>query len=594
MTFLNYKYIPLVLIFGMIFFYLIKKHEKNFFKFVKKYWFFSPSTPSKLSRMFYYLFAGLLILSLLDLRGPEEKVKTQVPDQLTIILIDTSASMLVEDVRPNRFEKAIILARHFVKNAYGHKISVALFSDIQKQIVPFTDDFDLLDSRIAGLSELNILNGGSNIKQAITEAVQYFKANKGVSETSGNILIFTDGEAHSESFKIDVPDDVNIGVVGIGTQKGGPIPIRDRNNVLRGYKTYNGQKVNSELDENFLQGFSGLVKNFKYWIIHSYNIPTEEILSFFRTLHQSKISEGSVVVRPVYNYIIVIAAIICFFMSFIFRLAPTFVYSVAVFFIFLPSLNLKAEKPPMDMDKIEQYKDQFQLLKEGKLDKKNTLKLAEDLLKIDQNEEAATIYQENIKNLESEDIPTQFNYGTSKLKSKKLKDGLGILKDLQDKIAKMEGPQKAKIEEAIRNNILMAIDQQGKGEGKGEDNKDQKDKKENKKDQGQGESQENQDKDQKDKNQSEDQKQGQKNKDQKEKNKDKNKGDEKKDKEDEKEKEQKPQSVAEKEEEIKKFKNMVKLPAMVKQLLDEDRKLQEKHLDTRTDQRDQNHLQKDW
>ena len=69
----------------------------------------------------------------------------------TIILVDSSASMLAEDVRPNRFKKALLLVKHYVKKAVGQQISLVVFSDNQKRIIPFTDDIDLINARLERL-----------------------------------------------------------------------------------------------------------------------------------------------------------------------------------------------------------------------------------------------------------------------------------------------------------------------------------------------------------------------------------------------------------------------------------------------------------
>src|SRR5690606_35408348 len=81
-----------------------------------------------------------LVFSLLDPRGPEERIKAEVPNDRTIILIDTSASMLAEDVKPSRLQKAVLIAKHFARKAAGHQLSIVVFAEIQKKIVPFTND----------------------------------------------------------------------------------------------------------------------------------------------------------------------------------------------------------------------------------------------------------------------------------------------------------------------------------------------------------------------------------------------------------------------------------------------------------------------
>ena len=122
MTFNYYKYLPILIVLLLLFIIFIVKQDKNYFKFIKDYWFVSQSKSHKLGTFFYLVAVSLLLLSLLDLRGPEEIIETSIPNQKTIILIDSSRSMLAEDVLPSRYLRSILLAKHFVKNSYGHKI----------------------------------------------------------------------------------------------------------------------------------------------------------------------------------------------------------------------------------------------------------------------------------------------------------------------------------------------------------------------------------------------------------------------------------------------------------------------------------------
>ena len=338
----------------------------------------------------------LLIISLLDLRGPEQQHKSQIPDQKTIIIIDSSASMLAEDIRPNRFQKSILLARHFIKKAVGHQIAVVLFSDTQKRLVPFTDDIDLLDSRVAGLAKNELLRGGSNISQAIMESFQYFKLDgTKKSELGGNVLVFTDSEEHENSFKLDVPDGINLAIVGVGTSRGASIPIRSSKGVFNGYKKFNGENIVTKLDEEFIKKIGSNAANFKYWITTSFSIPTEGILNFFRGIHKSKMNEGLVRTRPVYSQYILYPAILCFILANIFGGFRTFVVSALVVFIipFGLSAEDEEEKKPLDPKTIE-----FLLkFKDGELSDVNRLKLAEFLAKDEREEKSLEVYSEILK-----------------------------------------------------------------------------------------------------------------------------------------------------------------------------------------------------
>ena len=183
----------------LVFAILVIIFEFRYFRWIKRYWFFKRTWINRFSTFFYLFGIFLLLTSLLDLRGKEIRIKAQIPDQKTIILLDTSMSMLAEDVRPNRFQRALLLAKHFVSKAVGHQVSIVVFSDTQKRIVPFTDDIDLLDSRISALQDLNLENAGSNLRQSLLETVQYLRGEAGEGQAvTGNILIFSDAEEQGE------------------------------------------------------------------------------------------------------------------------------------------------------------------------------------------------------------------------------------------------------------------------------------------------------------------------------------------------------------------------------------------------------------
>ena len=203
--------------------------------------------------------------------------------------------MLAEDVRPNRYQKALIMAKHFVKKAVGHQIAIVLFSDIQRRLVPFTDDIDLLDARISGLEDIDISRGGSNITQAIQESIQYFKTTIGDEKNqNGNILIFSDSEETQEGFQIDIPEEINVAFVGIGTLKGARIPIRNRDGRFQGYKRYKQKDVISKLDEKYIKSLESKIKSYKYWFASSYTVSYGGGLKLFFNRFYQKIKDGSV------------------------------------------------------------------------------------------------------------------------------------------------------------------------------------------------------------------------------------------------------------------------------------------------------------
>ncbi|OUR93050.1 hypothetical protein A9Q84_21335 [Halobacteriovorax marinus] len=597
MNFVYSNYIPLVILATVLIFFFTRRFEKGFFLWVEDHWFLKRSRASKLSSLLKFFAFALLLTSLLDLRGQEEKVETNIPDQKTIILIDKSASMLVEDVRPNRFKKAIMLARHFVKKAAGHQISIIVFSDTHKRVVPFTDDIDLLDSILGGLLDLNIAVGGSELSMAMKEAIGYFSLDKNYS--GGNLLVFTDGEEHDSFKNMKLEKDVNLAIIGIGTLKGGPIPIRRRDGGFSGYKKHKGKQIKSALNEKFIQSFVNKTKNAKYWISLSYSLPTDEVLDFFRTRFQSKLSKGESRIRPVLAKNLLIPAVIIYIFSYLFSLGSTFSVMSSLVILMLITPVDKSYAQNKESGPVAQQTERFlEKMKNGKISEGEKLKLAENLLRLDKPEKAQLLYEEVIKDTAKHSNGTLINMATAYLKNKKFAKAVNIFDELKSRsnLSKQE-------KKIVENNTLRALNQKSSKKGKsGKDDKKSKDKKDKNKDKKESSESEggNEGKDKKDQNDQEsDQDKKKKNGKGKDKDKDKDK-DKNKDQDDKqdgdsdkKDSDKKKKSVKDKENEIAKKRKMIKIPATLKQIMNDDRSLRKRHLKT-TIGKDKRSERKDW
>lgn len=563
MNFEYSSYLPVALIASVVICIYFYKYQSRYFAWIKKYWFRERTKYTYLKEILFGLMTMLLILSLLDLRGDAEKVDSNLPIQKTIIIIDSSSSMLAEDVKPSRFKKSLMIARHFVRRAVGHNISVVLFSDIQKKLVPFTDDIDLLDSRIAGLESINIQNGGSNISQAIMESVKYFTIDNPNESPSGNILLITDSEENDSSLDLDVPSGVNLGVVGVGTLKGGKIPIRDRYNYFRGFKKFNDKEVVTKLNEDFLKKLSGKVKSYKYWIVQSYNLPTDEIVSFFRNKFLTSLKKSKATIKPVLAHCLVIPAMVLGTLSYLLLLFPRFAVQLAIVCLIFANSNVLAQS-------LEEK------IKTGEATFNEKLKYSENLLKNEEFEKAS-IYIEDLIKKEPDNYKLHSNLGLSYAKSKKK------MKALQNYHKALELTEDEKVKKKIRENVMKLFEEDKKDKSGDDKSKDKKEGKENQK-------QDN----------SKDGKKGQKQKKTKgdskgkkqDKNKDKSDNQEKK-KDDADKKQSKKQQLQKREDKIKRKRKLQKVPAMVKQLLSDDRELQKKFLDTSTSER-KSYDKKDW
>jgi len=467
MNFIYSHYLIPVLAFVVVFMLFLISLEMNFFKMIRTYWFYKRSTFHLLSTFFYFLFFLLLSVSVLDLRGPETKVETKASSDRTIILLDTSASMLAEDVSPSRLQKAILIAKHFARKAVGHQISIVVFAEIQKKIVPFTNDLDLIDSRLESLKNLKNQYASSALSQALQESIQYFKESG--EEEQGNIIILTDGEETSDTIDLNISKNIRIALVGIGTENGGRIPLDDASGIRFGYKKDKGIDVITKLNDEFFKTATSKLPTSKLWLANSYSLPSEEILDFFTSEKKKTDGLQNMIVRPVLMEWLVVPAIFCLILSIFIKRIRTFTLPIMLFFILDANANEGEALNSLNKNQLEK----LEKLHKGKLNKLEKIKLADDLYKHGAKDEGLTIFHENLGSQEfSKDIPPEayLNYGTSLLEKGHVNDGISIysktLENLNDE------NQKKKFKQIIEKNLVTYFKQ--KQQNKNQQNKDEK------------------------------------------------------------------------------------------------------------------------
>ena len=580
------QYWPIVLIGFLVFIFLQFKLEKSFFKLIRTYWFYKRSTFSYISSLFLMIGMGGLLFSLLDLRGPEEKIKTEIPRDRTIILIDTSASMLAEDVKPSRLQKASLIAKHFARKAAGHQLSIVAFAEIQKKIVPFTNDLDLIDARLDSLKMLRNQYGSSALSLAIQESIQYFQETGG--EARGNILVLTDGEETAEGIDLKVPKEIHVALVGVGTKQGGRIPLDDGRGFRYGYKKEKGRDIITSLNEVFFKQVASDIPSAKYWMANSYSLPSEEIIDFFNGEKEKTKDTQDMVVKPVLMEWILIPALLSLVISYLFKSFKIFTLSL-FFLCFLLPVYANEETPKLSPELVSKLDE----LQKGKLDRIQKVKLADDLLKAGAKEESLALFKENLSHEIDSQLPAEayLNYGTALLEKGDVQDGLDIYKKLGSKLD--QSNNSLKLKEMMDKNVVSFFqkeEQKKKNKSEGKSKEDQKDK-DNKQSGDQNQ------KDQSQSGKSENQKQNQKKNDQ-ENNQNQDKKEDQKDKEKEKDKDPQEDEKKQEDEKSGERKNLPpqKVPAKLKQLMSDDRQLQMKMIENGTKDlnRRKSRKSKDW
>src|SRR6266446_2923789 len=143
-----------------------------------------------------------------------------------LIAVDTSRSMLSNDVQPNRLERVKLAAQDLIDESQGDRIGLIAFAGRAFVQAPLTIDYGAVIESINDLNTKTIPEGGTNISEAITLADRTY----GKSATGNRaLIIFTDGEELSgdavKTAKAAAAAGARIFTVGVGTLEGSLIPI---------------------------------------------------------------------------------------------------------------------------------------------------------------------------------------------------------------------------------------------------------------------------------------------------------------------------------------------------------------------------------
>lgn len=177
---------------------------------------------------FWFLQLSLLFL-IIALARPQygTRVDTRKRSGIeAIIAMDVSNSMLAEDVRPNRLEKAKMMVSNLVDNMTDDKIGLIVYAGQAFVQLPITSDYVSAKMFLETISPSMIEMQGTDIATAISLASNSFTSQEGVSRA---IFVITDGEDNEggavEAAKDAAQKGIHVYMLGVGEPGGAPIPI---------------------------------------------------------------------------------------------------------------------------------------------------------------------------------------------------------------------------------------------------------------------------------------------------------------------------------------------------------------------------------
>ena len=169
-----------------------------------------------------------------------------------IVALDVSSSMLAEDIKPNRLERAKRKISDLLDMMEGDRIGLVAFAGTSFVQCPLTLDYGAARLFLSAIDTQLIPVQGTALGNAIKTSVKAFRSQE---KKSKALILITDGEDQTgkalSAAKLAGDQGVKIYTIGIGGEIGAPLPNSSGAGGFR--KNQQGEVILSKLDETTLQ-----------------------------------------------------------------------------------------------------------------------------------------------------------------------------------------------------------------------------------------------------------------------------------------------------------------------------------------------------
>jgi Ca-activated chloride channel homolog len=182
-----------------------------------------------------------------------EKVESTGRD--IVFVLDVSRSMMAEDLRPNRLERAKLSIRDLLANLDGDRVALVAFAGTSIVKCPLTQDYGFFRLMLDDTGPESVSRGGTLIGDALRKTVDEVYSDR--LKRYKDIILITDGEDH-DSFPVEAAKEVGergirLIAIGLGDENEGQrVPVVSEKGE-RTFVRHGGQEVWSRLDADTLR-----------------------------------------------------------------------------------------------------------------------------------------------------------------------------------------------------------------------------------------------------------------------------------------------------------------------------------------------------
>uniref|UniRef100_UPI004047249E VWA domain-containing protein n=1 Tax=Polaribacter sp. TaxID=1920175 RepID=UPI004047249E len=248
--------IPVIVVLFLLAFWWKKRTQKKFIdpELLEQ---LAPNTStfkSVLKLLFLSIGMGFLIISLTNPKMGT-KLKTLKREGVDVVFaLDVSKSMLAEDIAPNRLEKAKQIISKIIDKLGSDRVGIIIYAGNAYPLLPITTDHAAANMFLQNAGPDMVSSQGTAINEALTLAKTYYNNDE---QTNRFLIIISDGEDHQDETRQVAQsmskEGIKIYTIGVGTELGGPIPMK-ANGSLIGYKKDNkGETVITKRNAKILE-----------------------------------------------------------------------------------------------------------------------------------------------------------------------------------------------------------------------------------------------------------------------------------------------------------------------------------------------------
>ncbi len=225
-----------------------------------------------------------------------------------LVALDTSRSMLAEDLKPNRLEAAKREVEDLFRLLEGNRLGLVTFAGESYTQCPLTLDAAAASLFLDGVNTGSVSRPGTNLEKAIRRALTSFATE----ERRFKVLVLvTDGEGHEgdalKAAKEAGKEGVVIFTIGIGTLDGHTVPLRDAEtgSLKENLRDRQGRPVFSRLGRTTLQKIAATTGG-AYYESSGANLELEHLQETIATMETRELT-GKQARKPIERYQVFVA-----------------------------------------------------------------------------------------------------------------------------------------------------------------------------------------------------------------------------------------------------------------------------------------------